>query len=130
VDPYKYARRQAVSAYDIRHNFVASYRYELPLDRLAGTSPLTTGWTISGGTRFSTGLPVTLFSFGENSLINSQNQGVTGVGSDLSNYTPSCNLNLNYGANAVDGNINSATFGSIVNAAPPRICPVAMKVWF
>jgi hypothetical protein len=130
VDSYKYARLQAVSAYDIRHNFVASYRYELPLDRLVGTSPLTTGWTISGVTRFSTGLPVTLFSFGDDSLINTQNQGVTGVGSDLPYYTPSCNLNLNCGANAVDGNINSATSGSIVNAAPPRICPVAMKVWF
>jgi hypothetical protein len=35
-----------------------------------------------------------------------------------------------YGANAVNGNINSPTFGAIVNAAPPRICQVAMKVRF
>jgi hypothetical protein len=199
VDPYNYARLQAVSAYDIRHNVVASYRYELPLDRLVGTNRLTTGWAVSGVTRFSTGLPVTLFSFGDNSLINSQNQGVTGVGSDLPNRTPACNLNINhdpangpafnsscfttpplgsqgnaprrffygpgiantdlalmkvtslahgaalelrfeafnvfnhpqfYGANAVDGNINSATFGSIINAAAPRIGQVAMKVRF
>jgi hypothetical protein len=159
VDPYNDARLQAVSAYDIR----------------------------------------TLYSFGDNSLINSQNQGVNGIGSDLPNYTPSCSLKVNhdpangaafnsscfttpplgsqgnaprrffygpgientdlalikvtplahgaalelrfeafnlfnhpqfYGANAVDGNINSATFGSIINAAAPRIGQVAMKVRF
>ena len=35
-----------------------------------------------------------------------------------------------YGATAVDGNINSRTFGSIVSAAPPRICQVALRVRF
>jgi hypothetical protein len=35
-----------------------------------------------------------------------------------------------YGANSVDGNINSPTFGAIVHAAPPRIGQVAMKVRF
>jgi hypothetical protein len=199
VDPYNYARLSAVSAYDIRHNFVASYRYDLPVARLVGANLLTTGWAISGVTRLSTGLPVTLFSFGDNGLINSQNQGVNGIGSDLPNYTASCNLGINhnpangpafntacfttpplgsqgnaprrffygpgihntdlavmkttslpggaalelrfeafnvfnhsqfYGANAVDGNINSQTFGSIVNAAAPRICQVAAKVRF
>jgi hypothetical protein len=35
-----------------------------------------------------------------------------------------------FGANSVDGNINSPTFGAIVNAAPPRIGQVAMKVRF
>jgi hypothetical protein len=35
-----------------------------------------------------------------------------------------------YGANAVDGNINSPTFGYIINAAAPRIGQVAMKLRF
>src|SRR6202022_1157344 len=74
----------------------ASSRYQLPFDPLLGTNRLTTGWAWSGVTRFSTGLPVTLFSFGDNSLINSQNQGVTGVGSDLPNYTPGCNLEISH----------------------------------
>jgi hypothetical protein len=35
-----------------------------------------------------------------------------------------------HGANAVDGNINGRTLGSIVSAAPPRICQVALRVRF
>jgi hypothetical protein len=35
-----------------------------------------------------------------------------------------------HGATAVDGNINRRMFGSIVSAAAPRICQVALKVRF
>ena len=48
---------KAISAFDLRHNFVLSYRYQLPFDRLTGKqNGWTTGWSISGITRFSTGL--------------------------------------------------------------------------
>jgi hypothetical protein len=199
VYPYDYKLRAGPSAFDIRHNFVVTYRYELPLDRLFGENRAATGWAISGVTRLSSGLPVTLFSFNDRSLINSQNQGVNGIGSDLPNYTPG-DLRLNhnpangqpyfntslfspaalgapgnaprrffygpgienfdmaliksvrltdgkslelrfeafnvfnrpqfYGSSSVDGNIDSATFGRVTNAAAPRICQIAMKVHF
>ena len=35
-DPIGAARTKAVSAFDLRHNFVLSYRYQLPFDRLTG----------------------------------------------------------------------------------------------
>ena len=35
-----------------------------------------------------------------------------------------------YGANAVDGNISSSTFGRVLRAAPPRIMQVAAKLYF
>ena len=51
---------RSLSAFDVRHNFVVSYDYHLPFDRLGGPSRLVKGWRLSGITRFSTGLPVTL----------------------------------------------------------------------
>ena len=35
-----------------------------------------------------------------------------------------------YGAGAVDGNVDSATFGQIVRAAPPRLVQLAVKYLF
>jgi len=35
-----------------------------------------------------------------------------------------------YGPSSVNGNINSATFGQVVSAAPPRLMQVAMKFVF
>jgi hypothetical protein len=35
-----------------------------------------------------------------------------------------------YGPSAVDGNINSPTFGRIINAAPPRLMQLAVKFQF
>ena len=62
LDPLNLAFTRAISAFDLRHNFVASYHYNLPFDRLFHRSDrLTQGWAISGTTRFSTGFPVTLF---------------------------------------------------------------------
>jgi hypothetical protein len=34
------------------------------------------------------------------------------------------------GSGSVDGNINDATFGTVVKAAPPRISQVALKFLF
>ena len=147
----------------------------------------------------TTGLPVTLASFGDNALINVQNNGINGVSIDLPNVVPG-NLGINhnprngqpyfntslftpnalgtqgnaarrpfygpgmenfdvalhkvtkfgeaktlelrfelfnvfnhaqfFGPNAVNGNIDSATFGYVTQAAPPRIAQVAAKFNF
>ena len=53
VYPMGAAMSKAISAFDLRHNFVASYRYTLPFERLTGKqNRLTTGWSITGITRF------------------------------------------------------------------------------
>jgi hypothetical protein len=63
---------RALSAYDVRHNFVASYNWLMPFARAFPHAPkrLTDGWNLSGITRFSTGFPITINqSQGDYSLI-------------------------------------------------------------
>jgi len=55
---------------------VATYKYGLPFDHLFKPSRLTSGWSISGNTRFSTGLPVTLYDNSDNSLLGTLGNGV------------------------------------------------------
>jgi hypothetical protein len=69
VDPFNYKLNRALSAFDLTQNFVATYRYDLPLDRISNHArALTRGWAISGITRISTGFPVTFFTYTDNSL--------------------------------------------------------------
>ena len=98
VNPFDFRKEYAISAFDLKHNFVVSYNYELPLEKLLHASnPLTQGWAISGVTRFSTGLPVTFQSFGDNALVQVQNNGVNSVSIDLPDYSPSLGpLNVNH----------------------------------
>jgi hypothetical protein len=93
--PYDYELRRAPSAFDLRHNFVASYRYELPFEKLLGKNRLGLGWALTGITRYSTGLPVTLVDLNDNSLVGSNNQGVNSGGSDMPDFTPG-NLAINH----------------------------------
>lgn len=86
--PYDYRLRRSISSFDLRHSVVGSYRYELPIDRFLAANRFTSGWSITGITRLSTGVPVTLFDFNDNSLIGSGNNGVNGVGADLPEYAP------------------------------------------
>src|SRR5208283_2430241 len=87
LDPLNLAFTRAISAFDLRHNFVASYRYALPFDRLFHRSDrLTQGWSISGTTRFSTGFPVTLFDDSDNSLLGTLGNGVNNYLLDTPEY--------------------------------------------
>jgi len=66
-----YRLTRSLSSYDIRSNFVASYSWAIPFNRFLKTAPrrLTTGWQLSGITRFATGFPVQIGqSAGDNSL--------------------------------------------------------------
>jgi Carboxypeptidase regulatory-like domain len=60
---------RGLSAFDSTHNFVVSYTYTLPFDRLGGPKRLTNGWQISGITRYATGLPVTIIETDDRSLL-------------------------------------------------------------
>jgi hypothetical protein len=77
VDPYNYRKSYGISAFDIKHNFVLSYNYDLPFARLLGVDDrLTNGWAISGISRRATGLPVFFVSLGDNYLVQVQNNGI------------------------------------------------------
>src|ERR1700686_3828058 len=90
VNPFDFRKEYAISAFDLKHNFVFSYNYELPIDKLfRASNRLTQGWAISGVTRYATGLPVTFQSFGDNALVQVQNNGFNSVSIDLPDYNPS-----------------------------------------
>jgi len=83
VNPLDPSLSRALSAFDVKHNFVVSYRYQIPFERLFRvTNRWTQGWEISGITHFSSGLPVTLVNYGDNSLLGSEPNGINNFGVD------------------------------------------------
>lgn len=94
VNPINASLSRALSAFDLTHNFVVSYDYQLPLDKFLPANRWTKGWSFSGITRFSTGFPVTLVSLGDNSLLGAEPNGINNFGIDQPDYTPGA-LELN-----------------------------------
>jgi hypothetical protein len=82
VNPFNHKLSRALSAFDQTHNFVFSYSYNLPFDKLGGPKRLTAGWQLSGITRLATGLPVTLYETDDNSLLGTANSGPLPIGMD------------------------------------------------
>ncbi len=79
----------------MRHNFVLSYNATLPFAELSGRrNRWTEDWTLSGITRFSSGMPVTLYNNDDTSLIGSMPNGINNNGVDTPDYTPG-DLNVN-----------------------------------
>ena len=95
VNPLDPKLSRALSAFDLTHNFVASYEYQLPLDKFFPANRATKGWSVSGITRYSTGFPVTLFSLGDNSLLGAEPNGINNFGIDEPDYAPGA-LQLNH----------------------------------
>lgn len=87
VNPFDPARSYALSAFDVKHNFVVSYEYQLPFDRWFRPSRLTNGWSLSGITHFASGFPVTMISNGDNSLIGTNPNGVNNSSIDEPDYS-------------------------------------------
>jgi hypothetical protein len=200
VNPLDPSLSRSLSSFNVTHNFVVSYSYQLPFERLfRASNRLTQGWELSGITRFSSGFPVTLVNYGDNSLLGSEPNGINNYGVDEPDYsggplhlnanprngqpyfdtsqfsenilgTPGTarrrfffgpgmdnydmallkNLRLTeakslqfrfeafnvfnhaqfFGPQAVDGNIDSSTFGQVISAAPPRILQLGAKFIF
>jgi hypothetical protein len=96
VNPFDVRRSEAPSAFDLRHNFVVSYNYNLPFARIVGRiNELTGGWTVSGTTRFTSGFPVTLYDSSDNSLLGTFGNGVNNNLVDTPNVTAG-DLNINH----------------------------------
>lgn len=87
LDPFNFNATRGLSAFDLRHNFVATFQYRLPLDRLTSrASVLMQGWSISGITRVSSGFPVTMSTDLDNSLMGSLPNGVNNHRADLPDF--------------------------------------------
>jgi|HubBroStandDraft_5_1064220.scaffolds.fasta_scaffold01061_6 hypothetical protein len=200
VNPLDPALSKALSSFAVKHNFVVSYNYQLPFEQLFHASnQWTRGWELSGITHFSSGLPVTLVNFGDNSLLGSEPNGINNFGVDEPDYTGAAlDLNSNprngqayfntaaftqnalgtpgtakrrffygpgmnnydlallktvrlseakslqfrieafnafnhaqfFGPQAVDGNIDSSTFGNVIGATSPRLVQLGFKFLF
>jgi len=86
-NPFDLSSTRALSAFDLKQNFVASYTVNLPLDHLSSHwRPVTSGWQLSGITRITTGFPVTLHEDGDNSLQGSSPNGVNNHYLDTPDY--------------------------------------------
>jgi len=84
--PFDPRRSIALCNFDVTQNFVFSYNWLLPFDKLVSagwTKKLVGGWSLSGITNFATGLPITLTENDDNALI-----GAGAVPVDVPNYTP------------------------------------------
>ncbi len=96
LNPFNFRATRALSAWDLTHNFVATYDYELPLNRLTRRAQaLTRDWSLSGITRISSGFPVTLSADGDRSLLGSIPNGVNNKSLDLPDVSGGA-LNLNH----------------------------------
>jgi hypothetical protein len=123
VNPIDPGLSKAPSAYDMRQDFVASYKYDLPFGRLLRRrNRLTEGWSLAGVTRFSTGFPVTLYNNNDTSLLGTIPNGINNNGVDTPNVVPG---NLQVSANPRNGRpaFNTSLFslpalGRLGTAAP------------
>jgi hypothetical protein len=100
INPFNHQLSKALSAFDMTHNFVVSYAYSLPFQRLTTNRALgkvVGGWRVSGITRFTTGLPITMGEGDDHSL-----SGTSGVdrpnydGSPIQFMNPRDSANLAY----------------------------------
>ena len=118
LNPFNLRATRALSAFDLRHNFVASYLYQLPLERYTGRFRLLTqGWALSGITRATSGFPVTMRVDGDNSLMGSIPNGVNNRSLDLPDYN-GASLQLNGNPRNGLPYFNIAAFGDNAPGTP------------
>ncbi|MEO8256719.1 MAG: carboxypeptidase regulatory-like domain-containing protein [Acidobacteriota bacterium] len=97
INPVDPEATWAPSAFDVRHNFIASYHYSLPVEHLFHReNGWTSGWAIAGITRFSSGFPVTLYNDTDSSLLGTFGNGVNNHLLDTPDYAPGCDLAINH----------------------------------
>jgi Carboxypeptidase regulatory-like domain len=85
IDPFDPRRSIGLCNFDVTHSLVFSYDWVLPLDKMVGSGwakTVASGWTLSGITRFATGLPISLTETDDASLI-----GANAAGLDVPNYS-------------------------------------------
>jgi hypothetical protein len=89
LNPIDPRQSRAISAWDLKHTFVASYTIALPIDTLSHRkNRLTEAWSLSGVSRFTTGFPVTFYDNSDNSLLGTLGNGVNNYLLDTPQYLP------------------------------------------
>ncbi len=121
VDPFNPNLTRGLSSFDMRQDLVASYTYKLPLDHIfRGGKRWGRDWSISGITRYSTGLPVTFYNYEDTSLLGTQGNGINNLAVDELQYTQGP-LDLNHNPRNGNSYFNPSLFslpplGSVGNS--------------
>jgi hypothetical protein len=73
----------------MRHNFVASFHYEIPEFERGGRAvhKFASGWAVAGIARFTSGLPVTLMNNNDTSLLGTIPNGINNNGVDTPDWS-------------------------------------------
>jgi hypothetical protein len=97
VNPVNPSLSRALSSFDLRHNFVASFQYQLPTPPAKGLlHAVAEGWALAGIARFTSGLPVTLLNNNDTSLLGTIPNGINNNGVDTPDWSGGpLNLNRN-----------------------------------
>jgi Carboxypeptidase regulatory-like domain len=109
VNPFNPSLSYAISSFDVKHNFVISYEYQLPFDQFLHPNRLTNGWSLSGITHFATGFPITVINNGDNSLIGTNPNGINNSSIDEPDYNGS-GLKLNHNPRNGKSYFDTTTF--------------------
>jgi hypothetical protein len=112
VNPFNPSLSYAISSFDVKHNFVISYEYQLPFDQLFRPSRLSKGWSLSGITHFASGFPVTIINNGDNSLIGTNPNGINNSSIDEPDYSGG-SLHVNHNPRANGNNYFSTAVFSM-----------------
>jgi hypothetical protein len=86
VNPFNPSLSYAISSFDVKHNFVVSYDYQLRFDQFLRSNRFTKSWSVSGITHVASGFPVTMINNGDNSLIGTNPNGVNNSSIDEPDY--------------------------------------------
>jgi hypothetical protein len=83
VNPVDPSLSRGLSAFDMRHNLVASFHYDLPAANSKGLlHAMEEGWAVAGIARFTSGLPVTMLNNNDTSLLGTIPNGINNNGVD------------------------------------------------
>jgi hypothetical protein len=119
VNPDNFLAEKGLSNFDIRHNAVINFNYELPFGKkLSGIArQIGGGWELGSITTLSSGIPFTV----ENSANRSQNQTSGADRADRPNLRPGFSSNPTRGLSA------GCTYGATIAAGTPVGTP---SLWF
>jgi hypothetical protein len=88
VNPVNPSLSRGLSSFDLRHNLVASFRYQLPAIGSDGAiHAVTDGWEVAGIARATSGLPVTLLNNNDTSLLGTIPNGINNNGVDTPDWS-------------------------------------------
>jgi hypothetical protein len=89
VNPIDPSLSRGLSSFDMRHNLVTSFHYDLPALRstLKTLNAIGSRWAVAGIARFTSGLPVTLLNNNDTSLLGTIPNGINNNGVDTPDWS-------------------------------------------